>query len=181
MCKPSLILIPILAALVPWLVDSDRGRPPTQDAADWPLTYNGTALTRIALSAKERAYYAGFPGKVARFRADQQEIVIRVVESPTRKLHPAADCLRGSGYQVKPQPAMLDSEHRIWGCVLAENGDRWLRVCEQITDVEGNAWYDVSSWYWAAALGRSNGPWRAVTIAESIASEASTGSGIMKF
>jgi hypothetical protein len=32
----------------------------------------------------------------------------------------------------------------------------------------GESWYDVSSWFRAALLKRSNGPWWAVTIATPI-------------
>ena len=36
-------------------------------------------------------------------------------------------------------------------------------VCERIFDHDGNAWTDVSAWYWAATMGQSAGPWWAVT------------------
>ena len=93
---------------------------------------------------------------------------MRYIQHPTRQLHPAADCLRGSGYTVEPQPISRDRDHGLWGCVLARDGDKTLRVCERIHDRYGNSWYDVSSWYWSAMLHNDNGPWTAVTVAEQV-------------
>jgi hypothetical protein len=52
------------------------------------------------------------------------------------------------------------------GCFDASRGGTRLRVCESIRDSAGGEWTDVSSWYWAALLGRSSGPWWATTVAE---------------
>jgi hypothetical protein len=41
-----------------------------------------------------------------------------------------------------------------------------MQVCERIYDQAGASWTDVSSWYWDAALGRSQGPWMAVAVAD---------------
>ena len=168
MRKLSLILIHVLAAAVPLFADPGIAPARMRTASEWPSEFNGIEVTPLALSGQELAYYANFPGEVARFQAGRQEIVMRWVQSPTRKLHPAADCLRGSGYRVQPLAARRDRESGVWGCVLAEKNGRRLHVCEQIIDAQGKSWYDVSSWYWAAAMDRSSGPWRAVTIAEPI-------------
>ena len=37
-----------------------------------------------------------------------------------------------------------------------------------IVDAKGEAFTDASSWFWAAALGQSTGPWRAVTVARAL-------------
>jgi|GEM_PF-6938616 len=58
---------------------------------------------------------------------------------PSRKLHPAADCLRGSGYSVQPQPISRDQNGRFWGCVLAQRDGMSYRVCERIHDQSGNS------------------------------------------
>ena len=67
----------------------------------------------------------------------------------------------------------LDRQGRLWGCQEMVQGGRRFRVRERITASPpgtggdpGAAWTDVSSWYWAALLGRSPGPWWAVTVAE---------------
>jgi hypothetical protein len=41
-----------------------------------------------------------------------------------------------------------------------------VRVCERIVDAHDQGFVDASSWYWAALLGRSSGPWRAMTRVE---------------
>lgn len=81
-------------------------------------------------------------------------------------LHPVVDCLKGFGYTVKPQPLFVDETGQRWGCVLAMRKDQTLRVHERIYDSAGQQWTDVSSWYWAALLGKTTGPWWAVTVAE---------------
>ena len=37
---------------------------------------------------------------------------------------------------------------------------------EAITDGTASRWTDVSQWYWEALLGRTQGPWWAITVAE---------------
>ena len=49
-------------------------------------------------------------------------------------------------------------------CFTARKDGVALRVCEQIEDAAGRRFADTSAWYWAAALGQSTGPWRAVTV-----------------
>jgi hypothetical protein len=49
-------------------------------------------------------------------------------------------------------------------CFTASKAGVALRVCEHIQDAGGQDFADTSAWYWAAALGRSQGPWRAVTV-----------------
>jgi hypothetical protein len=41
-------------------------------------------------------------------------------------------------------------------------------VCERIVDAKGEAFTDTSHWYWASLLGRSAGPWQAVTTAQAL-------------
>ena len=56
---------------------------------------------------------------------------------------------------------------RTWRCFDARGagpGAPRRRVCERITDADGQAYTDPSSWFWAALLGRSKGPWQAVTV-----------------
>lgn len=106
---------------------------------------------------------------LGRFTDGSREIIIRFISRPSRKLHSAADCLKGSGYTVEPRPIRVDRQGNYWGCMLAERGgtDRF-HVCERIVDTAGNGWYDVSTWFWAALLERSEGPWWAVTVAEAL-------------
>jgi hypothetical protein len=126
----------------------------------------GHNLIRLELTAQERLFGRDFPGHIARFTDGSREIIIRWVQRPTRRLHPAADCLKGVGYEVTPRPIRRDHEGRQWGCFDATRQHKRLRVCERIGDGQQRSWSDVSSWYWAAMLQRTEGPWWAMTVAE---------------
>ena len=56
-------------------------------------------------------------------------------------------------------------QQQLWRCFEAVRGAQRLRVCERIVDARGNGFTDTSAWYWAAALGQSQGPWQAITVA----------------
>lgn len=55
----------------------------------------------------------------------------------------------------------------------ATGNKQTLVVREIVTDRQGQSWSDVSSWYWAALLGKTNGPWLATTVASEIATPSS--------
>jgi hypothetical protein len=155
----------LLAALVPFMaVGAASPAAPTQFGR-WPAEFNGQPLARLELTEDEKGFVRGFPGEIARFTDGDNEIIIRWVEKETRKLHPAADCLKGSGYSVSPIPVREDAEGNFWGCVKAKKDGKSLDVCERVFDSDGHSWSDVSSWYWAAVLGRTDGPWWAMTVA----------------
>jgi hypothetical protein len=56
----------------------------------------------------------------------------------------------------------------LWRCFVAERDGRSTRVFERIVDAQGQAYTDASSWFWAAQLGQSSGPWQAVTTARAL-------------
>lgn len=124
-------------------------------------------LAPLPLTAREEALAREFPGRVGRFTDGSAEIVLRWVARPTRQLHPAADCLRGAGWRVEPAPVRLDLEGRQWGATRATRGATTLEITERIHDAAGRSWPDASSWYWAALLGRTQGPWWAISEARS--------------
>jgi hypothetical protein len=167
----SLILFVILcagAAGLPWL---PRGATPdinasSSDFPGWPRQWEGEPLEPLPLSSREERFAAGFPGRIARFRAGPRQLIMRWVARETRMLHPAEDCFRGSGFTVDPLGIRTGNDGASWGCFRAANGAENLSVCERIFDQSRNSWTDVSSWYWAATLGESSGPWWAVTIAD---------------
>ena len=132
---------------------------------EWPVEWDGRPLRPLALGDVEQRFAARFPGSIARLSDGQRQIVWREVRQPTRMLHPAADCYRGSGWQVAGERIEIDAADRVWRCFEAGQHGRRLRVCERITDADGRAFTDPSSWFWAALLGRSTGPWHAVTTA----------------
>jgi hypothetical protein len=132
----------------------------------WPTHHEGRALTEMALTQRESAFVHDFPGRVGRFTDGRREIIVRWVGAPTRRLHPAADCFRGSGYGVKPLPIRKDAAGAAMGCFRAQHGTDDLTVCELIRDERGETWPDVSAWYWNAMWGAAPGPWWSFVVAE---------------
>ncbi len=155
----------LLVAALPLVCGLDAMRPLPARGGEvaWPRQIDGRVLTRLPLAAAEQRFARGFPGAIARFTDGRREFVLRSVERPTRMLHPAVDCFRGLGYDVSASRLTADEDGRTWNCFEALRAGRTLRVCERIVDGRGRSWTDVSAWYWAAALGRTSGPWSAVT------------------
>lgn len=173
--RPLLLLLLLAAcAIAPLARRHDEAAPATPHAPmEWPSEYEGRPLRPLALSAVEQRFAAAFPGAIGRFSDGERLLVLRDVERPTRMLHPAADCYRGLGYRVRGERLESDGERRLWRCFAATRpGHGELRVCERIEDLDpqgrGAAWTDSSAWFWDAALGRSAGPWRAVTRVEAL-------------
>ena len=159
----------LLAAFVPWWSGhGSRSAPVTEVTPDWPPTFEGRPLEPLPLSADERRFMQAAAGAVQRFTDGSREIVMRWVTQPTRRLHPASDCYRGLGYTVGVAQITRTDDGEQWRCFDVHRGkdgrdDR--HVCERIVDHDGRAWTDVSSWYWAASLEQSQGPWLVTTVA----------------
>jgi hypothetical protein len=165
----ALLCFCAIAALVPLL----GATPPTAPAGrfpGWPTHFAGKPLREIPLGAIEQRFAADFPGRIGRFSDGRREIVIRWVSQETRKLHPASDCFRGSGYSITPRPLAVDIDGSRWGSFLAARKGERLEVRERIYDASGSEWTDVSAWYWSATTGKSSGPWWAMVIASKQAS-----------
>lgn len=164
------VLLMALSAALP-LLSAPRAEPAARHA-EWPHEWEGRALRPLATSAVEQRFAARFPGAIARFSDGQRVLVLRRVDEPTRMLHPAADCFRGLGYRIEQARLEHDARQRLWRCFEAGSGDgHRLRVCERIEPLaagDGEAFVDPSSWFWAAVLGRSKGPWQAVTVVEAM-------------
>jgi exosortase/archaeosortase family protein len=145
-----------------------------QAAVEWPRTWQGKPLRPLALGAVEQRFAAHFPGRIARLTNDEDLLIWRHVTRPTRMLHPAADCYRALGYRVSGerleamQASAPGANGALWRCFTAEKNGQRLRVCEQLQDAAGRVFTDTSAWYWAAALGRSSGPWQAITVAQAM-------------
>jgi hypothetical protein len=165
---------------------------PPHASSEFPTTWQGAPLRPLALSEVEQRFARRFPGTLARFavgpvqaanagspfdtsgRTDKGSdgnsvLVLRHVDKPTRMLHPAVDCYQGLGYRIAAQQLELDREQNLWRCFEAtqnaSGGGQRLRVCERIVDAAGRGFTDTSAWYWAAAMGQSQGPWQAITVA----------------
>ena len=133
---------------------------------EWPAQWDGAPLRPLALSAVEQRFAQQFPGSIARHTDGRQMLVLRDVQSPTRMLHPAADCYRALGYRIEQARLEHDAQQRLWRCFTAARAHgQTLRVCERIEAADGTSFTDTSAWYWAAASGQSKGPWQAVTTA----------------
>ena len=161
-------LLLVLAAMLP-LLSAPRAAPLPRHV-EWPHEWEGRALRPLALSEVEQRFAARFPGAIARFSDGERVLVLRRVSEPTRMLHPAADCFRGLGWRIERTQLERDAQQRLWRCFEAEGHDgQRLRVCERIAaDDGGSSFVDASSWFWAAALGQSKGPWQAVTVVEAM-------------
>lgn len=155
-------------ALAPLTQRSVAGEAASPQSPEWPTVWEGKALRPLALSAVEMRFAARFPGHIARLTDGEQVVVLRQVRQPTRMLHPAADCYRGLGYRIQQAQLERDAQQRLWRCFIAERGGQRQRVCERIVDARGDAFTDASSWFWAAQLGQSSGPWQAITTARAL-------------
>ena len=153
-----------LCALAPLVRPHDAPAPP-HAAGEPPATWDGHAWRPLAQDAVELRFAARFPGRIARLTDGEQVMVWREVTTPTRMLHPAADCYRGLGYHIAQQRLQLDDEQHLWRCFDAARGGQRLAVCERIVDAKGAGFTDASAWYWAALTGQSSGPWQAITVA----------------
>ncbi len=168
--KAALLGVLTLCALLPLLrpVAARADAVSTATFTETPQVWQGRTLRPLALSAVEQRFAAHFPGRIARFTDGEQLLVLRDVSAPTRMLHPAADCYRGLGYHIEQTRLERDANALLWRCFVAERGGVRTRVCERIADANGVSFTDTSSWYWAAQLGRSSGPWLAITTARSL-------------
>lgn len=160
-----------LLTLWPWLKPEHAVAADPRPAIEWPREFDGRAIRPLALSGVEQRFADRFPGVIGRFTDGKRSIVLRLVVAPTRMLHPAIDCYRGLGYRVlsivlerQSTPAAA-APPKLRRCFIAEKNGRRVRVCERIVDAAGQTFTDTSAWYWAAVMGRSVGPWRAITEA----------------
>lgn len=134
----------------------------------WPASFEDRPITELPLTPREAAFNRDFPGRIGRFSDGRREIILRWVGAPTRRLHPASDCFKASGYTINPLPLSKSPDGTDMGCFRAERGGESLRVCEAIRQdgADRRTWSDASSWYWDALLGSAAGPWWSVVVAE---------------
>ena len=160
----------VLAALRPFLI-SERDLQSHEGHAKgfpgWESIAELADLKPLKLRARDAQFAAQFPGEVAAFARGRNIWVARWVAKPTRKLHPAADCLRATGYAVRPEPIFADARRAHWGTISASRGNEKLLVHERIVDRDGREFTDVSAWYWSAIFEKSAGPWWCLTKIES--------------
>ncbi|MEM8954702.1 MAG: hypothetical protein AAGD22_11165 [Verrucomicrobiota bacterium] len=165
----------VVATIVPLFVGGAHGARGLGDEAftGWPSSFEGHRLVRYDLSAREAAFAEAFPGKVGLFGSDgeagigERRVILRWVQVPTRRLHSSADCLRATGYAIEPGKILRDGGGRRWATFRARKDGSVMDVRERIySAATGEEWTDVSAWFWAAAMGRTEGPWWGVTVVE---------------
>lgn len=170
----GLFLIACLtAALAPCWQEGESYRIGDESFPGWPENLSGAPLRELPLTSREQAFARCFPGYIGRFTDGKMEYVIRWVTTKTRKLHPAADCMLGSGYQIRPLPLKVDEDGATWGAFEARRGEATLLVHEKIVSANGASWTDVSSWYWSLPSVENSGPWWAITRISAVVSEES--------
>jgi exosortase/archaeosortase family protein len=130
----------------------------------WPRSYAGRPLEQRPLLEGEVEWGKEFPGQMARFSDSAGTVHMKWVHTPTRMVHTIDGCMRNVGYVIEPGPVRIDSDGTLWGQFTARRGDERLRVSESIRDAAGQTFSDASSWYWAAMVGRSPGPWWSTTL-----------------
>ncbi len=158
------LLTCLLAAVAPFLGSRPGSEFNLFSFPGWPKTFRNQTLVELPLTQQERSFYKRFPGKTGQFSAGNMRVILRYVTARTRRLHPAAHCFKGLGYKTTPRPLWVDEEGKRWGCTKVSKDRETLYVYERLWDGNGNSHSDVSSWYWAALLGRSSGPWWAATV-----------------
>lgn len=139
---------------------------PASTAVTWPQSFEGRAITPLPPALEDALLAGQFPGQTARFSDGRRQIVLRRLDAATRRLHPARDCFRATGHAIAPAPMRVSPDRRVASCFAATRGGRTFLVCEQVRDARGRSWPDISSWYWSALLGTSNGPWTAALTVE---------------
>lgn len=158
----------MLAALAPLAAGIWKPPAASSDAfPGWPATFENRTLTPLPLSRIEERFAKDFPGRVGRFSDGEREVIMRWVSAGTRRLHPASDCFRANGYTVVPQAIKTKDKER-WSTFIATRSGQKFEVSERIFATNEAQWSDASSWYWAALLGQTHGPWWAVTTARTV-------------
>lgn len=166
----ALVAMLLACALLPMAASATATAHLDGGGSEAPREWRGRPLRPLALDAVEARFAAHFPGRIERLTDDISVLVWREVRTPTRMLHPATDCYRGLGYRIEEARLERDAEAKLWRCFVARRDGRAVRVCERIEDAAGTAFTDASSWFWAAALGNSTGPWQALTVATPLGS-----------
>ena len=138
----------------------------TAEFAGWPASFEGRSLSPLPPAAQDVYFTRDFPGKVARFASGSRQVVVRWVNSPTRRLHPASHCFAGAGYAIHPLPMNVAADGSLMSCISARKAGEALRVCEQLQGAAGQSWPDISSWYWHAVAAPAGSSWWSYVVVE---------------
>ena len=164
--RPGAVLILITAAPLVLLASLFSGEITAQPPNNPPVltSYQGTPVTRIALSPTEKNFYGNFPGSIAVYGAADFKLIVRQVNRATRKLHPASHCMRAEGFRIGEKRVVEENRKRWLSYSVTRGGDTFF-VKENITcTANGQNWAEISAWYWHAFFKPGDGPWEAVTV-----------------
>ena len=148
-----------LAAVAPLLAMGTGVDPEPPAFPGWPTSFEQRPLERLAPVPGDLPFAARLEGRMARFRAADQEVVLRWTWRVGTGLHSGRYCYRGLGYEITPEPAHLDVDGQLWSCFRAERGGERLVIRERVYDDLGQSWPEVSAWFWDACRDRTDGPW----------------------
>lgn len=163
---PALLAALLIAAAAPLLPKASLPQARGAAFGGWPRMLDGEPLRRIAAGPQDEWFARDFPGKVARFATGGRQVVIRWVNAPTRRLHPASHCFQGAGYQLSPLPMQQGTNGALMSCFSARKDGEAFRVCEQLRGANGETWPDVSSWYWSALRAPAGSGWWSYVVVE---------------
>ncbi|MBE0534336.1 MAG: hypothetical protein IH624_01615, partial [Phycisphaerae bacterium] len=159
----------VAGAIAPfWVCGGSADVREDADFPGWPTEWQGRALRPVEMSAREKQFGESLPVRVGLFTDGRRQYIIRWIVRPTRRVHPSGDCFRASGYRVRHLGVRVDGEGQSWSAIEAVKGGARLIVRERIYDGQGRSFCDVSAWYWAASMGRTEGPWWAVSVVERV-------------
>ncbi len=167
--KHSIIIfiIGLICGLSQWLVPEKTHSTEAEDVHfQWPDSFEGKQLSIIPMTAVEYEFSKGFPGALANFRCGNEQVILRHVTRATRKLHPAVDCFRASGYSVGSVKTHTRPDNEHWSGTEVIKGHERFFLRERIIKIGDptSEWTDVSSWYWHAITAPAHGPWLAITV-----------------
>jgi len=160
------LLLCMTAALVPFLPVKPVHDDSVESFPGWLAQFDNKPLQQLELSEREERFARDFPGRVAHFTDGEREFIIRWTVRSSRAIHSAWDCFHGLDYRLNFGPMWRDQQGHRWRTFEAVNSGETLRVLERIYDEAGNGWTDISSWYWAVLLRKTDGPWWIMTIVE---------------
>ena len=170
----TLVIVCLVAGLVPllpWRTDATASS--NEAAREWPEPFR--SMKQGELTDAERRFAAGV--QMGRFHQDGCDWLVRWIRDASRRVHPAEECYRATGWRVQPRLSQvsavsdtrLPAQPRNWGCFAARRGAETVEVCQTIIDENGRSWSDVGSWWWSATFGKSKGPWLGLVRVTAIA------------
>jgi len=134
----------------------------------WPDSFEGRPWTRVRRPDGPAKVFAPLAIASAVFCQDERKVVLRWIPSPTRRMHPAADCFRARGYGVECGRLVRDAHGFTWSeFTVGREGESW-RVRERLYSESGETWTDASAWFWSVWRRPGSGPWWAVTAVEPV-------------